>query len=162
MVVFLILFAFYVNLHKNKYPSPKKTHAPDNMPGPLWTNCAWQYHRANLLKLNCYLILYMSRKHNYVVVFESRHYGTLAYATTLKRANRLLKLEGELFYIFKYSGKTEPFMMKLRYPLSGNYECLSINDYTYDECVSDDDDSDFIVITRNDDQDGLIVTVRDS
>ena len=106
----------------------------------------------------------MSRTHsyNYVVVFESRHYGPLAYATTLTRAKRLLQIETELFYIFKYSGKTDPFMMKLRYPLSGNYECLSINDYMHDDRVADTDNADddgFITITRNDDQDGLIVTI---
>ena len=102
----------------------------------------------------------MSRKHNcnYIVVFESRHYDLLAYATTLMQAKRLLKIETEVFYIFKYSGKTEPFMMQLRYPLSGNYECLSINDYTFDECIPDDN---FITITRDDNQDGFIVTISE-
>lgn len=107
----------------------------------------------------------MSRNYNYVVVFESCHYGPLVYATTLKRAKRLLKIETDVFYIFKYSGKTEPFMMKLRYPLSGNYECLSINDYICDDLVPDtDNDSDnggFITITRDDNQGGLIVTVSE-
>ena len=104
----------------------------------------------------------MSRKHNcnYVVIFESWYYGPLAYATTLTRAKRLLQIETEVFYIFKYSGRTDPFIMKLRYPLSGNYECLSINDYTYDECVTDTKDGDgFITITLDDNQGGLIVNV---
>lgn len=102
------------------------------------------------------------RNYNYIVIFESWHYGPLAYATTLTRAKRLLQIETELFYIFKYSGKTDPFMMKLRYPLSGNYECLSINDYMHDDRVADTDNTDdggFITITRNDDQGGLIVTI---
>jgi hypothetical protein len=43
----------------------------------------------------------------------------------------MLKIENEIFYIFKYMHtKKEPLQMKIRYPIGEYYDSLSINEYT--------------------------------
>jgi len=94
----------------------------------------------------------------YIVLSESNHYGWVGGFTTLAEAKKMLKIETETFYIFKYvHKKTEPFQMKIRYHISVYYECLSINEYT--EEVFDEDD-DYVIITPDDtcDDGSLILT----
>jgi len=94
----------------------------------------------------------------YILLSESNHYGWVGGFTTLAEAKKMLKIETETFYIFKYvHKKTEPFQMKIRYPISVYYECLSINEYT--EEVFDEDD-DYVIITPDDtcDNGNLILT----
>jgi len=95
----------------------------------------------------------------YIVLSESNHYGWGGGFTTLEKAKKLLKIETETYYIFKYvHQKTEPFQMKIRFPISAPYyDCLSINEYT--EEVFDEDD-DYVIITHDDtcDNGSLILT----
>ena len=44
-------------------------------------------------------------KTHYVVLSESNHYGWVGGITTLATAKRLLKIESETYYIFKYVHK---------------------------------------------------------
>jgi hypothetical protein len=67
----------------------------------------------------------------YVVLFESNHYGWIAYFANKQKVNRLLKDESTVYYIFKcVHTKTEQFSIKLNFPLSEYYGCLEINDLT--------------------------------
>ena len=94
----------------------------------------------------------------YIVLSESNHYGWVGGFTTLREAKKMLKIETETFYIFKYvHKKTEPFQMKIRYPIGEYYDGLSINEYK-EEVFAEDDD--FVIITYNDtfDKDCLILT----
>ena len=95
----------------------------------------------------------------YIVLSESNHYGWVGGFTTLSEAKKMLKIETETFYIFKYVHiKTKPFQMKIRYPISAlYYDGLSINEYT--EEVFDEDD-DYVIITPDDtcDNGSLILT----
>jgi len=85
----------------------------------------------------------------YIVLSESNHYGWVGGFTTLAEAKKMLKIETDVFYIFKHvHKKTEPFQMKIRYPICAlYYDCLSINEYT--EEVFDEDD-DYVIITPGD------------
>jgi hypothetical protein len=84
----------------------------------------------------------------YIVLSESRHYGWVGGFTTLAEAKKMLKIETELFYIFRYvHKKTEPFQMKIRYPIGEYYDALSINEYT-EEVFNEDDD--YVIITQDD------------
>ena len=85
----------------------------------------------------------------YIVLSESNHYGWVGGFTTLKKAKKMLKMETETYYIFKYvHKKTEPFQMKIRYPISAPYyDCLTINEYT-EEVFEEDDD--YVIITLDD------------
>lgn len=49
-----------------------------------------------------------------------------------KKANRLLKIENEVFYIFKIGslGIGVGDIIRLKYPLSEYYSCITINDLT--------------------------------
>jgi hypothetical protein len=70
----------------------------------------------------------------YVVLFESNHYGWIAYFANKQKVNRLLNDESTVYYIFKcIHTKTEKFSIKLNFPLSEYYSCLEINDM----CASD-------------------------
>ena len=94
----------------------------------------------------------------YIVLSESNHYGWVGGLTTLAEAKKMLKIETETFYIFKHvHKKTEPFLMKIRYPIGEYYDGLSINEYT--EEVFDEDD-DYVIITSDDtcDNGSLILT----
>ncbi len=94
-------------------------------------------------------------KKQYVVITESNHHGWIAYFVTLAKAKRLLKIEFEIFYIFKCIHKKNiPFTIKIRYPLCEYYECLSINEYQ--EYIFEEND-DFIIVTENNEceSDGL-------
>ena len=95
----------------------------------------------------------------YIVLSESNHYGWVGGLTTLAEAKKMLKIETETFYIFKHiHEQTEPFQMKIRYPIGEYYDGLSINEYT--EEVFDEDD-DYVIITPDDDtcdNDSLILT----
>jgi hypothetical protein len=65
----------------------------------------------------------------YIVLFESNHYGWIAYFANKQKVNRLLKDESTVYYIFKcIHTKGEQFSIKLNYPLSEYYSCLEIND----------------------------------
>lgn len=78
----------------------------------------------------------------YIVLSETNHYGWVGELTTLAKAKKMLKIETEIFYIFRYIyTKTEPLNMKLRCPIGEYYDCLSINEYT--EEILDE----FILIT---------------
>jgi hypothetical protein len=95
----------------------------------------------------------------YIVLSESKHYGWVGGFTTLEHAKKLLKIETVRFYIFKYvHKKTEPFQMKIRYPI-GNpyYDSLTINEYK-EEIFEEDDD--YVIITPDDtcDDGSLILT----
>jgi hypothetical protein len=94
----------------------------------------------------------------YIVLSESNHYGWVGGFTTLAKAKKLLKIETETYYIFKYvHQKTEPFQMKIRYPISPYYDGLTINEYK-DEVFEEDDD--YVIITPDDtcDNGSLILT----
>lgn len=84
----------------------------------------------------------------YVVLYESRHHGLVGYVTTLVEANKLLKIEDEVYYIFKLDKKQDNLIMKIRYPMCEFYDCLSKNIYT--EEVFDDTD-DYVIIKISDD-----------
>jgi len=95
----------------------------------------------------------------YIVLSESNHYGWVGGFTTLAKAKKLLKIETETYYIFKYvHQKTEPFQMKIRYPIGAPYyDGLTINEYK-DEVFEEDDD--YVIITHDDtcDNGSLILT----
>lgn len=94
----------------------------------------------------------------YIVLSESTHYGWVGGFTTLAKAKKMLKMETETFFIFKYvHKKTDMFKMKIRYPIGVYYDCLTINDYNID--VFDEDD-DYVIITIDDTSDNntLILT----
>ena len=95
----------------------------------------------------------------YIVLSESNHYGWVGGFTTLTEAKKMLKIETETFYIFKHvNKKTEPFQMKIRYPIGAPYyDGLSINEYT-EEVFEEDDD--YVIITPDDtcDNGSLILT----
>jgi hypothetical protein len=96
----------------------------------------------------------------YIVLSESNHYGWVGGLTTHAKAKRLLKIETDTFYIFKYiHKKTEPFRMKIRYPIGyPYYDGLSINEYK-EEVFEEDDD--YVIITLDDntyDKNSLILT----
>ena len=76
-------------------------------------------------------------KKQHIVLYETNHYGWIAYLTTLAKAKRLLKIETEVYYIFKYNNiKNKSFMMKIHYPIGVYYNALQINEYN-DECNKD-------------------------
>ena len=95
----------------------------------------------------------------YIVLSESNHYGWVGGFTTLAEAKKMLKIETETFYIFKYvHQKTKPFQMKIRFPISAPYyDGLTINEYK-DEVFEEDDD--YVIITPDDtcDNGSLILT----
>jgi hypothetical protein len=95
----------------------------------------------------------------YIVLSETNHYGWVGGFTTLTKANKMLKMETETFYIFKYvDTKREPFQMKIKYPIGlPYYDGLSINEYT-EEVFEEDDD--YVIITSDDtcDDGSLILT----
>jgi len=95
----------------------------------------------------------------YIVLSESNHYGWVGGFTTLAKAKKLLKIETETYYIFKYvHQKTKPFQMKIRYPIvAPYYDGLTINEYK-DEVFEEDDD--YVIITPDDtcDNGSLILT----
>jgi hypothetical protein len=95
----------------------------------------------------------------YIVLSETNHYGWVGGFTTLAKAKKLLKIETETYYIFKYvHKKTEPFQMKIRFPISAPYyDGLTINEYK-DEVFEEDDD--YVIITPDDtcDNGSLILT----
>lgn len=94
----------------------------------------------------------------YIVLSETKHYGWVGGFTTLTEAKKMLKTETETFYIFKHvHKKTEPFQMKIRYPISEYYDSLSINEYK-EEVFEEDDD--YVIITPDDtcDNGSLILT----
>lgn len=94
----------------------------------------------------------------YIVLSESNHYGWVGGFTTLTEAKKMLKIETETFYIFKHvHKKTEPFQMKIRYPIGEYYDGLSINEYK-EEVFEEDDD--YVIITPDDtcDNGSLILT----
>jgi hypothetical protein len=97
----------------------------------------------------------------YIVLSESRHYGWVGGFTTLAKAKKMLKIESDVYYIFKFvHKKTEPFQMKIRYPFGYPYhDCLSINEYT-EEVFEEDDD--YVIITPDDtcDDGSLILTFK--
>lgn len=94
----------------------------------------------------------------YIVLYESNHYGWVGNFTTLSKAKKMLKIETETLYIFKYvHKKTEPFQMKIRYPIGEPYyDSLSINEYK-EEVFEEDDD--YVIITKDNacDNDSLII-----
>ena len=84
----------------------------------------------------------------YIVLSESNHYGWVGGFTTLTEAKKMLKIETETFYIFKYvHKKTELFQMKIRYPIGEYYDGLSINEYK-EEVFEENDD--YVIITPDD------------
>ena len=95
----------------------------------------------------------------YIVLSETNHYGWVGGFTTLAKAKKMLKIETETYYIFMYvHKKTEPFQMKIRYPIGAPYyDGLSINEYT-EEVFEEDDD--YVIITHDDtcDNGSLILT----
>lgn len=100
--------------------------------------------------------LKMQRQH--IVVFESHHYGWLAYQSTLTKVKRLLKDENETYYIFKCNVKKGNFSIKLRYPFCEYYDSLNINTYTGTESFEENDD--YVIISKTDEceDNGLILT----
>jgi hypothetical protein len=72
----------------------------------------------------------MLKKH--IVLFESKHYGWIAYSTTGADATRILSVNNKysVFYIFECDlGKQYPYTMKLKAPLDNHYDCKKINKY---------------------------------
>jgi hypothetical protein len=86
-------------------------------------------------------------KKQYIVLSESNHYGWVGGITTLTQAKQLLKIETEIFYIFSVCHANKNlWQIKIRYPFSEYYDCLSINEYK--EEIFDNDD-DFVIILYN-------------
>ena len=109
----------------------------------------------NFTNISCDTTTLKKSTYKYIVLSESNHYGWGGDFTTLVKTKKLLKIETEIFYIFKYvHKKTEVFQMKIRYPIDVYYDCLSINEYT-EEVFEEDDD--YVIITL-DDTDSLILT----
>ena len=107
---------------------------------------------------NKIIIIIINMPIKYIVLSESNHYGWVGGFTTLAEAKKMLKIETETFYIFKHvHKKTEPFQMKIRYPIGEYYDGLSINDYK-EEVFEEDDD--YVIITPDDtcDNGSLILT----
>jgi len=76
----------------------------------------------------------MLKKH--IVLFESKHFGWIAYSTTGSDAKRILSVNNKyhVFYIFecdllKHVFKQYPYIMKLKAPLNKHYDCKKINKY---------------------------------
>ena len=95
----------------------------------------------------------------YIVLSETNHHGWVGCLTTLSKSKKMLKIENETFYIFKY---VQPsllnFQMKIRYPIdTPYYDCLTINEYK-DEVFEEDDD--YVIITPDDtcDNGSLLLT----
>jgi hypothetical protein len=94
----------------------------------------------------------------YIVLNETNHHGWVGCLTTLSKSKKMLKIENETFYIFKY---VQPsllnFQMKIRYPIGEYYDCLSINEYI-EEVFEEDDD--YVIITPDDtcDNGSLLLT----
>jgi hypothetical protein len=81
---------------------------------------------------------------SHVVLFESKAFGWIAYATRLSEVKRILKVHDDLFYVFKCDLLTNrDVIMKLKFPLHKYYKSTSVNIYkeeTYDGkylCVLD-------------------------
>ena len=69
---------------------------------------------------------------NHIVLFESKHYGWIAYSTTGSDAKRILSVNNnyDIFYIFHCNLEQQyPYTMKLKSPLNNNYDCKKINKY---------------------------------
>ena len=78
----------------------------------------------------------------YVVLSESRHDGWTAARITYADAQRLLKDEDIVVYIFRCD---QPLAeMHLYFPFSEYYECLSIN--KYDQTAQFDSDDEYVTI----------------
>jgi hypothetical protein len=78
----------------------------------------------------------------YIVLTESRHDGWTAANITYADARRLLKVEDRVFYIFRCA--RPPVELRLHFPFSEHYECLSINTYDQNDQFEDDD---YVTIT---------------
>jgi hypothetical protein len=98
-------------------------------------------------------------KNQYIVITETNHYGWIAYFTTLSEAQKLLKIEGEIFYIFKYCQvKKEIFNIKIKFPIGEYYNYLHINEYV-EELIEENDN--YVIITKNKCEDNnLILTYK--
>ncbi len=94
----------------------------------------------------------------YIVLVESRHYDWIAYTTTLAKANKLLKDEENVYYIFKCNLKTKE-SLKLNFPLSCYYKCLSINEYKEDTFIKNDSYEHMIIVI---DKDNYNVVIKNS
>ena len=93
----------------------------------------------------------------YIVLTESRHDGWTAANITYADARRLLlKVEDRVFYIFR--GARPLAELRLHFPFSEHYECLSIN--TYDQHDQFEDDDDYVTITSTIAGPTLTVTYR--
>ena len=89
-------------------------------------------------------------KKQYIVLSESHHDGWGASLITFAKANKLLKIEDKVYYIFHYNycyTKKQPLQMKIMYPFGEYYDCLSINKYK-EEIFEEEDD--FVIITYDD------------
>jgi len=70
-------------------------------------------------------------KRSHLVLFESKDYGWIAYAVMRKEAERLIKINSHIFYIFEcelpYS--YDNTIIKLKTPFKKYYETATINVY---------------------------------
>jgi len=84
----------------------------------------------------------------YIVLSESNHYGWVGGLTTHAKAKKMLKIETETYYIFKYVHKKQNHFewnkISNGYPY---YDGLSINEYK-EEVFEEDDD--YVIISHDD------------
>lgn len=97
----------------------------------------------------------MLKKH--IVLFESKHYGWIAYSTTGSDAKRILSVNNkyDIFYIFECDLlKQYPYIMKLKAPINKQYNCKKINKYKEENF--EENDKYIIISFKSENQDGGI------
>jgi len=83
----------------------------------------------------------------YIVLFESKHFGWIAYSTTRADAKRILIINNKyhVLYIFECDlTKQYPYTMKLKSPLDKHCNCKIINKYKEDNF---DENDKYIIIS---------------
>ena len=80
----------------------------------------------------------------------------------MKKANKLLKDEDNLYYIFKFNVKQkEQFIIKLNFTLCDYYECLSINEYKENNFIKTNEE-DCIIITKDKNNYNVVIQSNDT
>jgi hypothetical protein len=99
----------------------------------------------------------MLKKH--IVLFQSKHYGWIAYSTIGSDAKRLLSVNDKynIFYIFECDLLKQPYIMKLKAPLNKHYDCKRINKYKEE---SFEENEQYIVIEDEDKDEGNYFDVK--
>jgi hypothetical protein len=87
----------------------------------------------------------------YLILFETKNYEWVAFSTPKADAKRLLNVNKtySVFYIFECDLLKEPYIMKLKAPLSKYYDCKKINKYKEDIFAENDE---YIIISNHEDR----------